>query len=188
MKSRLAASVWAIAIVPMCALVGCIKSEMSSQPATNVKGQPQPAQNKPQMPAPKQEGPKLGEPSRGGGVVAGGGNAASMAVRRGADNATIRNDLHQLGILYKAYVAENGNGPRSLDDFLNYIQRDAQAIHKRFKDQVYTLNLLAKSTGDSVVVFETDAFAGDGMRNVLMGDGSVKKMNEAELKQGLGKR
>lgn len=184
MKTLLTVRCGLFAVMPVLLLPGCIKSQPATQPAptSKVTAKPQP-QAKPQMPPSQEQNPIRASGGGGGG----GGNAAAMAVKRGAANQEMRGEFRNIGQFYQQYVSENGSGPRKLDDFLNYIQRDSPAIYKKFKDGIYTLNLQGKPSSNSVIVYETEAW-NDGTRNVGMGDGSVTKMNDAELKQALGNR
>ncbi len=182
-----------LALLPAVLLAGCNKNKQAEAPPPA----PAQAQAKPKPPAPTQQASKpaptrvTGEASSSSSVVntgsGGGGNSAAMAVRRGADNQTMRNDFRNIGQFYQAYVAEHGSGPKNLEEFLAYIQRDAPAIVKRFRDSTYTLNPQAQMSSNSILVYETNAWT-DGTRNVLMGDGSVQKMGEQQIRQALGIR
>jgi hypothetical protein len=173
----------ALAVVLMlgfAACVGCHKKappEVGSAPAT------MPAS--PQKEVPITKLPPLSVKEKRDTVNAGGGNSAAMAVRRGIDRQRAQNYLAQIGLFYHTYYAEFGRTPTTMDEFVNYIKRDAQQEVKALQDGLLTLNLKAGLSSEVVLGYETEPYT-DGSRLVMMGDKSVKIMSAQEFQSVKG--
>ena len=111
------------------------------------------------------------------------GPSAAMDVRRGMDSQKARNYLDQIGKFYTIYFNEFGRAPKTLEEFENYIKRDAQAEVKALEDGLLTLNLKATLSTNVVLGYETESYR--GMRAVVFGDGHVQMMNEQDFKAAL---
>jgi hypothetical protein len=76
-------------------------------------------------------------------------------VRVKADWAERVNELKQIGIFYNQYRAEFGKAPPTVDDFTNYIKREAPQIKKAIDEKYYVL--LPKVTANTgIIAYELD--------------------------------
>jgi hypothetical protein len=111
------------------------------------------------------------------------GPSAAMDVRRGMDRGKIQGWLKQIGTFYISYNADFNRSPRTLEEFKNYIKRDAQAEVKALEDGLLTLKLNAQLSSNTVLAYETEPYR--DMRLVLFGDGHVKMMNTQDFQAAL---
>ena len=111
------------------------------------------------------------------------GPSAAMDVRRGMDRQKAQGYLTQIGLFYIAYNTEFGRSPKTLEEFENYIKRDAHNEVKALEDGLLTLKLNAPLSSNVVLGYETEPYR--GMRLVLSGDGHVKMMNDQEFQAAL---
>jgi hypothetical protein len=110
---------------------------------------------------------------------------AKTIVRRGMERVEAQNQLRQIGIFYRTYKDEMGRDPARLEDFLEYIKRDATREYESLKTGYFVLNLKSRPTATSVLAYEKEPF-NDGTRLVLMGDCAVVKiMTDAEFQAAL---
>jgi hypothetical protein len=105
---------------------------------------------------------------------------AQTRVREVMDRAQAENQLHQIGIMLQAYNTENGQYPTRLEDFLNYIKNDARREHESLQTGYFVMTLNPRPSAGTVVVYEKDHDT-SGMRLVVLGDGSVQRMSEAQF-------
>jgi hypothetical protein len=106
-------------------------------------------------------------------------------VKRILDKTKARAYMHQIGILYQAYITDNNNKPPAkLDDFLAYIQRDSRDEYRMLKEGSFAWNAKAGTDSNKVLCYEKDPDLDDN-RIVLMGDGSVEQMSTADLDKAL---
>ncbi len=110
-----------------------------------------------------------------------------MAVRRGIDSAKAKGYLHNIGLSYTQYNAENGRSPAKLEDFLAYIKRDEHQEAKALEDGLLTLKMNAPLSSSVVLGYETDPYT-DGTRLVLFGDGHIQMMGAQEFQTALKSR
>jgi hypothetical protein len=166
---RLGGSIIAGVIVAALVLPGCRKpppatsGPAAAPPAVAQADAPQPA------PAPA---PHLG------GALPG---KAQTRVREVMDRTEAYNQLHQIGIFLLAYNNENGHYPTRLEDFLADIKRDARREHESLQTGYFVMTLNPRPAAGTVVVYEKDPDT-SGMRLVVLADGSVQRMNEAQFK------
>lgn len=110
---------------------------------------------------------------------------AQTIIRRGMERVEAQNQLRQIGLFYRTYKDEMGRDPARLEDFLNYIQRDATREYESLKTGYFVLNLNRPPTPSSVLAYEKEPYT-DGTRLVLMGDCAVVKiMTDAEFQEAL---
>jgi hypothetical protein len=105
-------------------------------------------------------------------------------VKRVLDKTKAREYMHQIGIFYHTYVAENGKPPAKLDDFLEYIKRDSRNEYQMLKDGNFLWNAKAGTDSNKVLCYEKDPDLDDN-RIVLMGDGSVQQISTADFDKAL---
>lgn len=157
-------------------LGGCDKLQKKDAKAT----MPPAAQTNPQP----QSQPQPGVNRRYGDS---GSNAAAMSARRGGDIQKAKNDLDNIGKFYIMYNTMNGKSPASLNEFLDFMSKDAPSIAKALKEKTYTVTWNANLTGGGVLGYETETFT-DGSRQVLKTDGSVHYMTAQDFQAAKGKR
>jgi hypothetical protein len=162
---RLGGWIIVAAAVAALALPGCQKP---TPPA------PAPA---PAPPAQAQAAPPAPTPQLGGALP----GKAQTRVREVMDRAQAENQLHQIGVMLQTYSSENSQYPTRLDDFLNYIKRDAPREHQSLQTGYFVMTLNPRPMAATATVYEKDPDT-SGMRLVLMGDGSVQRMNEGQFK------
>jgi hypothetical protein len=162
-------------LVALCA-TGCRK------PAGG-NANPGGGQNQPGGEQPKQAG---NPPQPGGG---GGGpapqNPAGMDIKRTIDKSGAMNELHQIALFYQQFNTEMGRSPAKLEEFTDYIKRDAPRATKNLQDGAYVLVLNARLGSNSVLAYEKEPDR-NGIQYVALGDGSVQKMTPDQLKAALG--
>jgi hypothetical protein len=105
-------------------------------------------------------------------------------VKRILDKTKAREYMHQIGIFYQTYVAENGKPPAKLDDFLEYIKRDSRDEYRMLKEGAFVWNAKAGTNSNKILSYEKDPDLDDN-RIVLMGDGSVQQMSTADFDKAL---
>jgi PBP1b-binding outer membrane lipoprotein LpoB len=116
-------------------------------------------------PAPPQTGPKGG-------------------LKRLITNPGSMNDVRQIAELYVAHETEFNKPPSRPEDLKDdLVKGGAGKIYRAIEDGTYVVVWNVRNpSSQKMLVYEKDA-DDKGMRWVAMGDGSVKKMNEAEFKQ-----
>lgn len=100
-------------------------------------------------------------------------------VRAAAMRPERQNELKQIGLFYHSYVGEFNHNPRTDDDFVKYIERDARQIAEAIKEKYYVLNLKAKITGAGVIAYEP--LLDRGCHLSVRTDGSVDLLSPEEL-------
>jgi hypothetical protein len=115
-------------------------------------------------------------------------DAAPGSLRQKISRAGVLNELHQFGIFYRMYNIERNRSPRNLDDMKPYIERDAFRLYQAIKDGFYEVVWnVPELTSDALLAYQNTPDE-DGNHQVVMGDGSVKKMTEIEVQNALKKK
>jgi hypothetical protein len=96
------------------------------------------------------------------------------------DRVRAETQLHSMGQLLQTYHGEFNRYPARLEDFLEYIKRDAPHEYESLRTGYFVMTLDPRPTGDKVVVYEKDQDL-NHMHLVLMGDGSVQRMTEDQF-------
>jgi hypothetical protein len=117
-----------------------------------------------------------------------GGAPARNDVQRGAQLRVNENLMKQLGLFYQFYRNDHdGQPPRTEAEFKAYLQSDPNA-----RNEVEALNkgwivlvLDPPPNSHQVLAYEKEPYQKWGNRIVLLGDGSVKVMVEAEFQAAL---
>jgi hypothetical protein len=104
------------------------------------------------------------------------------------DNTNIRlriertarlNELRQMGLFYTQYRTEFNKPPPTVQDFVNYIKRDAQAIVQAIDEKYYVV--LPKVSADSgIVAYERDPDSA-GRHGVVDSSGAPRDITTEEL-------
>jgi hypothetical protein len=124
----------------------------------------------------KEEAPRnplLGAPQPGAG-----------GVRRAIDRPKVQNDLRNVATFYNTFFAEMGRGPKTVDEFMQYIMRDARQLHQVLSEGYYVLVLVARPGGATILAYEKTPDA-QGLQMAVRGDGSVSSMTAQELQKAL---
>jgi hypothetical protein len=119
-----------------------------------------------------------------------GGAPAQGVVLRGAQRQENQQLLRSLGQYYTAFRAENGRGPRDLQEFLTYLNMDPNArtakVPQTLESGWIVMVFTPEPSANQVLAYEKEAFQKFQNRLVLLGDGnSVKLMGEPEFQAAL---
>jgi hypothetical protein len=96
-----------------------------------------------------------------------------------------KNDLRQIALFYRLFDAEFNRGPKSLQEFQDYIKRDAAGLKKALANGTYVLIVGKKLGAKDILAYEKKPDKGSHI--VARGDGSVTTMSLKELKEALKK-
>ncbi len=116
-----------------------------------------------------------------------GGAPAQNVVQRGVQRQVNQQLLRDIGQFYQLYRTEHGRAPQNLQDFLGYLKtepRTRQPLENSSVVMVFT----PEPSGSQVLAYEKEAFQEFQNRLVLLGDGSVHLMPEAEFQAALKAR
>ena len=114
-----------------------------------------------------------------------GGQPGAMSFKRVIQRPNVIDELGQLGLYYHQYRGLYNRSPAKLDDLQTWLQRDMPKLYQGIKDEYYVVFWGVPTPSSNVVLaHEKDADA-NGFRIVLLGDGSVQRMNETEFQQSL---
>jgi hypothetical protein len=161
-----------IVVVALAALsAGCPKQ------AATLPANPGPQPGQPG--GPPQQGPKGADaliPGNGPGINGG----------RGAGERTkLANDLHQIGLFYKQYEAENGQAPANMQAFLDYIRNDSNKIAASIQNGTiivyWNVRSSALPSGASNTVLGYDAAVPRSGGWVLMADGTEQRITAEDF-------
>lgn len=159
-------------------IAGC-GEEAKPKAAPAAKGQAAATAPGPQAPAPAPPS----QPQSSGFV----GNAPSSPaahVVRGKEHTQVRGMLQQMGRFYNQYLVENNNQPPTTQQMIAYVQRDHGQLAKALQEGTIIMPARKGVTGASVIAHEKNLDLNQ-IREVLLGDGSVQKMTDAQLKAAM---
>ena len=133
---------------------------------------PAPAPGQPEA-LPRERGlPKNGPPK---GLV--------QSVRAAAYRPERLNELRQIGIFMTQLVDQNnGRVPRTKEEFIDYIKRDAASIAQALTDEYYILNLKVNMK-DSYAVIAYESLQDQGGYQAVRVGGGVEPIRPDELKK-----
>jgi hypothetical protein len=117
-----------------------------------------------------------------------GGAPARNDVQRGAQLRVNENLMKQIGLFYQFYRNDHdGQPPRTEAEFKAYLQSDPNARNEveAFNKGWIVLVLDPPPNSHQVLAYEKEPYQNWGNRIVLLGDGSVKVMVEAEFQAAL---
>jgi hypothetical protein len=115
----------------------------------------------------------------------GGAAPGQMSLKRVIHRPEVSNELNQLGLYYQLYSTDNHRSPKSLADLKPSIERDMPKLYKAIEDGYYVVVWGIPTLSSNVVVAHEKDPDENGMRQVLLGDGSVRRMNNEELQTAL---
>lgn len=126
--------------------------------------------------------PSTSAPGTAGATNAGGGQSLPKLISR----QSVPTELKQIALFYNQFNADNNRSPKDLQEYEWYIRQEAPRLALMLKGSSYTIvwNVAKSSSSSAVIAYETELDP-EGKRYVVMGDGSVKKMTDAELKEAL---
>ncbi|GEM_PF-6895090 len=105
-----------------------------------------------------------------------------QGVRAAAYRPERLNELRQIGIFFNQLCIEMNKNPRTKEEFIDYIKRDASSIAQALKDDYYILNLKVNMRdANAVIAYESLQDQG-GYQSVRV-DGSVAPIPLEELKK-----
>jgi hypothetical protein len=164
--SSLLLGLWMLGSAP--ALIGCNKKEPAPNP-------PPPPVNVNPFPVPNVNPPPVKQPVGG--------------IARRLEGLEVQNIMRQLGIAYRNYEALNSKAPRSFQDLMTALERNAQieeALKEKWIVFIYGVRPqdMTQGTSNTILAFEAQADRA-GRRFVLMGDGQVTTVDESEFKKAV---
>ena len=160
---------------------GCAKEDPQQAKANALKGvqfgEPKnepPAPEPPPPPKKNENEPKVKGNAPPKGLVQG--------VRAAAYRPERQNELRQIGIFFNQLYIETNKNPRTKEEFIDYIKRDAGSIAQALKDDYYILNLKVNMRdANAVIAYESLQDQG-GYQSVRVG-GSVEPIPIDELRK-----
>jgi hypothetical protein len=100
-------------------------------------------------------------------------------IRLRAERPARQNELRQMGLFYFQYRTEFNKPPPTVQDFVNYIKRDASAIVQAIDEKYYVV--LPKVSADSgIVAYERDPDSA-GRHGVVDSSGAPRDISTEEL-------
>ena len=114
-----------------------------------------------------------------------GPNVGLSGIGRFWTEQEVKNNLHNLGIAYRNYMAEHGKGPPDQKTLSPYYENSPQineALTKGWFTVAWkaTPQQLSQGASHTIIAYEPDADS-QGNRWVLMADGSVHRMAQQEF-------
>lgn len=170
-----------VAAILTCGLIGCSNGDDAKQQAKNGAlkgvqfGDPKPdppvEEKKPEPPDVLQ----VKEKPAPKGLV--------QNVRASAYRPERQNDLKQIAIYFRTFTDErNGKNPKTDDEFIDYIKREANHLAKAIAEKYYILNLKVNMrNANGIIAYESLIDAG-GYQAARV-DGSVQAIPEDELRK-----
>jgi hypothetical protein len=106
---------------------------------------------------------------------------AQTRIREVMDRTRAMTQLHNIGQMLVAYKTEFNHYPGTLQELLDYLKTEARQEHTSLQTGYFVYKPTPNATSQTVVVYENEADT-SGMRLVVMGDGSVQRLNEEQFK------
>ena len=110
-----------------------------------------------------------------------GGKGVVNNIRGAVFRAERRNELANINKMHTAWQLEPG--PKTLDGYLAYIQRDYRPVHDAIKEGYYRVNVKAKSGTSDIVAGERDEDTTGHL--VVRGNGSIEHIPVADWKKAM---
>ena len=164
---RLAGWIIAGAALMGLALAGCHKPTPTTAAAVPAPAAQAQAQAPPPAPPPQLGGAPPGK--------------AQTRIREVMDRARAMTQLHNIGQLLASYKTEFNRYPGTLQELLDYIKTEARQEHESLQTGYFVYRPTPNPTSQTVVIYENEPDT-SGMRLVVMGDGSVQRLNEVQFK------
>jgi hypothetical protein len=104
-------------------------------------------------------------------------------VIRGKEKQITQGEFKNIGLFYNQYNSERSGAP-TLEGFKAYIKRDAAKEYQDLEDGRIVLIVTTTPASNKVLAYEKEPDL-NGKHLVLMGDGSIDSMTEAQLQKAL---
>jgi DNA-directed RNA polymerase subunit M/transcription elongation factor TFIIS len=107
---------------------------------------------------------------------------------RSREVTTVQNELRQLGIAYRNFETLENRGPKDQKELASYYENNGEineALTKKWLTFIWGAprqSLAEHGASNTILGYETDADR-QGIRMVLLGDGSVRGMDEDEFQK-----
>jgi hypothetical protein len=111
---------------------------------------------------------------------------AQTRVREVMDRVRAETQLRTIGQFLGIYKTELNRYPNTLQELLDYIKTDARQEHESLQTGYFVFAPSQNPTSQTIVIYEKDPDT-NGMRVVLMGDGSVQRLSEEQFKAAMPK-
>ena len=95
------------------------------------------------------------------------------------------NELREFGRFYVMYNTERNKSPSKLEDLKPYMERDAKTLLEAIKDGYYVVVWNVRELSSNTLLAYEKTPDGNGDHLVVMGDGSVSKLNDQQLQKSL---
>jgi hypothetical protein len=109
---------------------------------------------------------------------------AQGAFRRGLEIQAAKGPMDNIKLYLPLYKNDHGRNPRSLKEFIDYVQRDHPQLAKLLQDEQLTLVLKDNMPGDALRAYMAYA-DGAGNRLVLTEAGEIKVMHQRDFDAAL---
>ena len=112
-------------------------------------------------------------------------STARGGIPRIIERAKVENELKQIHLYYQNYLIDHNRPPSKLEDLQELMGANSRE-YKALQEGRYVLNWKAIAAGvprgasNTALAYEKDADA-DGDRYVVLGDGSVHRMNQQQF-------
>ena len=110
------------------------------------------------------------------------GQGGQGSLKRMITSKAVPNDLRQIAVFYRLYNTDFNRSPADLEEFKSYIRRDAAKLVESLDKGIYVVIWKVNDlSSNSVLAYEKEPDQ-EGKRYAVMGDASVRKMDEQELR------
>jgi hypothetical protein len=113
------------------------------------------------------------------------GSAPGLSLKRTIQRSNVANDLQQLGLFYQTYNTDFGRSPAKLEDLKPSIERDMPKLYESIENGTYVVSWGVRNLASNLVLAYEKEPDNNGIHYVLMGDGSVQRMNDEQLQTAL---
>jgi hypothetical protein len=115
--------------------------------------------------------------------------SVAVHLQRMRQTQEAQNDLRQIALFYQTFEGDMGHFPRSREEFVDYIRRDAPNLVKLLNDGTYNLIFTPRGLqrSDSVIAYEQEADV-NGRHLVARADATVTLCSSKDLSNALKKK
>jgi hypothetical protein len=153
-------------------LAGCPKTSKEGQPKTPTPAGPQGVSS----PTPP--------PGGGGNPIIPGGGPGVMAGRGAGTKTDARNQIYQIATAYNQFYTENGRGPGTQEEFMEYIKTFGKE-YQSMKEGYFYIVPNVQPASMVIIAYESKPDS-MGRHFVAMGDRQITALTTQELKAALG--
>ncbi|MCS7047403.1 MAG: hypothetical protein NZO58_13680, partial [Gemmataceae bacterium] len=156
------------------------KQEAKADPLKGITFDKQKTTPEPPQPPPQPQTPPQGVPFAKGAHPQQG---LSQSIRAAGYRPERQNELRTIAMFFTQFHTEFNRNPRTEDEFIQYLQREAPKIAEALREKYYVLNLRARLTSDSAIAYESLTEA--NCHQTARGDGSVGLVSPEDLQRML---